>query len=204
MANMEVLIAILTSAVVASIVSFLLRYIFEGRQEHRYEKEIANLKHNHDIQIERIKSDAAIHVDMQREITERRLKSYPHIVELVYRTRNMARELSSINHVSALSDEFRARTNELEDCLYQFRIDLERDNLFAPIHAYKNLLKSFGLTVRDITLQQPQDVDSDQRRMTIERLLSLYDNIESAHVPIIERLSHSASTPELAQSPHGE
>lgn len=195
MANAEIIITILPSTVVASVVSFLMRFIFESRQEHRFEKELANLKHNYEIQLERIKSEMAVGADIQHEITERRLESYPRIVELIYRTRNMARELVSMNYASTLSDEFRARTNELEDCLYRFRIDLERDNIFAPVHAYKNLLKTFDLTVKDRALQWAQSVDQDQARITTEQLQSLYVSIESAHKPIIELLSSSAANP---------
>jgi hypothetical protein len=191
MTTSEIVTVILTSAVISSVVAFLLNYFFESRQQHRFEKEIADLEHNYAIQLEKLKTEMVIGADIQHEITERRLSSYPKLVELVYRTRNMARELVGANHPPAFAEELEARSSELEDCLYRFRIDLERDGTFGPIHAYKNLLKTFNLALKDAMFYQSRDAEQDKIQQGVEQLESTYRGIEALHKSIIDKLSES-------------
>jgi len=189
MNSTEIITIILTSALISTLIAFLLRYIFESKQQHRFEIELQKLKHNYEIQLENIKGKIAINADIQHKITERKLESYPRLVELVYRTRNMARELASVGYNSTLAEEFQSRARELEDCLYTFRIDLERDGIFAPIHAYKNSLKNFNLVLREMEFFQSRDAEQEKIQETVQELQALYSEVEDAHKPIIGKLS---------------
>lgn len=192
MTNSEIVTLLLTSTVVSGLVAFLLNYFFESRQQHRFERGIADLEHNYAIQLEELKAEMVIGADLQHELTERRLSSYPKLVELVYRTRNMARELVDVNLNPVFVEELEARSIELEDCLYKFRIDLERDHIFGPIHAYKNLLKNFNLALKDMMLYQSRDTLEDEVQQVAKQLKSTYNSIETLHNSIINKLSESA------------
>lgn len=192
MSSSEIVTAILTSAVISGLMSFILNYFFESRQQHRFEREVENLRHSYAVQLEKLKAEMTIGADVQHEITERRLKSYPHLVELVYRTRNMARELVNANFPPAFAEELQMRTGELEDCLYRSRIDLERDGVFEPIHAYKNLLKTFNLAIKDAVFQESRKEEGQTGQGT-EQLQSIYASVETLHKSIIDQLSSSTT-----------
>lgn len=185
----EIVTIIFTSAIIASMVSFLLKYIFENKQKHRFEAEIEKIKHLNDIEVEKLKEVLALDANIQHKIGERRLDSYPRLVELVYRTRNMAKELTSPTYSPTLVEEFRERSKETEDCLYKFRIDLERDNIFIPMHVYKNLLKNFDLTLREIEILKCQENAQDIVQKAMKGRNDIYDEIEIRHKLIIENLS---------------
>lgn len=192
MSSSEIVTAILTSAVISGLMSFILNYFFESRQQHRFEREVENLRHSYAVQLEKLKAEMTIGADVQHEITERRLKSYPHLVELVYRTRNMARELVNANFPPAFAEELQMWTRELEDCLYRSRIDLERDGVFEPIHAYKNLLKTFNLAIKDAVFQESRKEEGQTGQGT-EQLQSIYASVETLHKSIIDQLSSSTT-----------
>lgn len=195
MISAELAIAILTSTVISALLTFLLNYIFENRQKHRYEKELTALQHSYEMQLEKLKSQMAIGIDAQHEIIERRLESYPKLTEIVYRTRNMARDIAECNFSSALVEELQVRTRELEDCLYKFRIDLERDGIFGPVHAYKNVLKAFNLAVQDAVFYGSQADDEERAQQTVAQVSSLYANLETLHKPIIGKLTNTTLPP---------
>jgi hypothetical protein len=107
----------------------------------------------------------------------------------------MSRELVSVNRSPAFVEELAARTRELENSLYRFRIDLERDGTFGLIHTYKNLLKAFNMILKDIVFCQSKNCEPEEIHGEIEKLRATYDNIEALHKTIIGKLSASTDTP---------
>ncbi len=196
MSALDVITTILTSALVSSIVAFLLRIIFENRQQHLFTMDIERLKHVYEMQLEQLKADMTLNVDIQRGLLERRLATYPKLAELIYRARNICREVANSGTNPVLADEFQARVRELEDLLYASRIDLERDGLFARAHGYKNLLKAFGRAINDISILQSQAIDPHDVERMKEELLSTYRRIEVAHRSLIDDISAKVSTTE--------
>jgi hypothetical protein len=80
----NILSAIVTSAIVSGIAAFVLKTYLKSRIEHSYNVELAK-------QISVLLGTHARH----RDVAARRMQGYPAIVELVYRTRNMARDLAA-------------------------------------------------------------------------------------------------------------
>jgi len=189
----EIIATILTSALVSSIVAFLLRFAFENKQQHRFTMEIERLKHTYETQLEQLKAEMALNGDIQRGIVERRLENYPKLVELIYRARNMCREITNSDINPVLADEFQARAQELENMLYATRIDLERDGLFARLHGYKNLLKTFSRAIDDVGILRSQVAEPSRVGRIREELHSIYRRIEASHKSLIEDISASAS-----------
>lgn len=172
---------VLTSAGVSGLVTFLLKTYFKAKIENSYK-----------IELEKIKSDLSIRLSEERDLAARRIQGYPLLVELVYRTRNMARDLSitfSSTQMS-LAEEFTTRACELEENLYQFRRDLEKDGLFANVHMYKNATKNFNMKLSDIRyfIDNNQTESAEHEKNALK---DMYSKIEGLHLVVIHELSGS-------------
>jgi hypothetical protein len=188
----QVLTTILTSALISSVVTFLLKIIFESRQKHRFDIELEKLKYEYELQLERLKSEMGVNTSIKQVVIERRLQNYPKLVELIYRTRNMSREIATTGVNPILLTEFQARSGEIEKLLYQSRIDLERDRIFAEVHGYKTLLKTLGRAAEDISFLKSQDDATGKFDEAVLQLRNLYDKIESSHRHLIDKVSAKA------------
>lgn len=165
MTTTEILTILLTSSLVSSAVTFLLRYFFERKQEHLlsetiekikhdYEMQVEDLKHQHDITIEKLKAELLFNTSVKQMIEERKISNYPKLVELIYRIRNIAREFTLDELPSVSIDELRDKIEEFNDLLYQYRSDLERDGVFSQAHSFKNVVNAFILQLRDIQFKK--------------------------------------------------
>lgn len=136
-----IITAALTSTVVSGIIVFSVQTIIKTRIEHHYQREL-----------EEIKSHLSVETNLEQLLANRRNEAYPIIVELIYKTRNMARDIITLMNFKSKSflDEFSFKVGELENLLYKYRIDLERDKCFIEIHQYKNLLLNLNLKISDI------------------------------------------------------
>jgi hypothetical protein len=185
----SIIAALLTSTIVSAVVSFVLKTWFEARLKHHFELELEKLRHSYEVELEKLKTQLMIMAETAHELTERRLTAYPQIVELIYRVRNIAREIvAPTDTPPVLVDEFAARTGELENSLYVYRMDLERDGIFLPIHTFKNKAKAFNRLLEDRDHYQSREEQDEVSRISTE-LRSLYAEIERQHKPVIESLS---------------
>jgi hypothetical protein len=133
---MDTLVAVST-ALISALTSAAVTLVFQSYLAKKIEHQLAR-------ELEKYKSELDVRVAAEKGLVNRRLDGYPKIVELAYRTRNMARDLVGLAPPSqALLDELRARARELEDCVYRFRIDLEADHVFVAVHRHKNLILEF-------------------------------------------------------------
>jgi hypothetical protein len=190
----DVITTLLTSTAVSAIVSFVLKTFFETRLKHHFEKELENLRQTHTLELEKIKSSLTIVTDAAHQLLERRLTTYPRLVELVYRTRNLAREIvNAIQPMSTLSDEFAARTRELEEQLYASRMDLERDGVFGFVHSYKNTIVSFHRLDRDLRHFLDKG-DTEEANKVLAEMKELYSQIESEYKTAVNSLSSLSIT----------
>lgn len=173
------LTTVLTSTVVTGLIIFLLKSYFKTRIEHHFQ-----------IELEKYKSELIMRLNLEHDISSRRLEAYPKIVELIYRTRNMARDLESntLQMSPSLVEEFAARAKELAECLYKFRIDLERDEMFSDIHRYKNTLRNFNWRISDIRFFLEHG-EEEKANLTGRELSSIFKDIEEHHKKIIHDLS---------------
>lgn len=170
---MDALLATLTSATVAAIVSLIFQGYFARRLEHRFAVKLAE-----------VNAKLAVQSQISGAIAGRKLTAYPKFVELCYRLRNMARDLASANPSAALVEEFLSRTSELEDNLYAARVDLEADSLFETVHDFKNDSNAF---IRAIQLQD----DLNMRALATK----LYASIDGGYQEIVRRCSDGIGKP---------
>ena len=142
-------------------------------------------------ELEAYKAEIGLRAYTEHEIATRRLEAYPKIVELCYRTRNMARDL--VNPASAspsLLAEMVDRARELEDALFKFRIDLEGDGKFAAAHQYKNLVRQFA------RIATSPELDVTSRGILAE----LYAEIDKSYPSIVSALSQASFMPKPPNS----
>jgi cellulose biosynthesis protein BcsQ len=190
----DLIASLLTSTVVSTLVSFVLKSWFENQLKHHFEIELEKVRHTYEIELEKLKAQLTVTTQTAHEITERRLNAYPLLGELIYRVRNLAREIvGSLETPHVLITEFSGRTNELEDNLYKFRIDLERDKVFIPIHMYKNVAKSFKRLLEDRDHYSNLGKTTEAENISKD-LLDLYNEIEREHKTIIDNLSRIVPT----------
>jgi len=175
-----IITSVLTSSVVTGILVFSLKSVIKSKIEHYYKKEL-----------EKIKSDLNIHVNQEQVLINRRNEAYPTIVELVYKTRNMAREIVTLMNFKSRTfmDEFALKVHELEESLYKYRIDLERDNCFDETHKYKNSLLNLNMKISDITFFIEHNAD-DKVISHKKELEEEYKIIDKLYQELIETLSN--------------
>jgi hypothetical protein len=186
----ELLLTVATSTIVSGLVTFLLKTYFKVRIEATYNR-----------QLEKYKSDLLIAVKEQHERIVRRQEGYPKLVEIVYRIRNMARDLESSLLPSSYSlvGELNTRVKELEDSLFKYRIDLERDSLFVGVHEFKNICKNFCWKVGDVKYFLEHQEEERAQHLRSE-LKELYRSIEENHSAVIHDLSKLRDETKLVDS----
>jgi len=162
--------AVLTSVGVSAAVTFLIQTYFSKRLEHNFAR-----------RLEAYKAELAIQIQSEHGIVTRRLEAYPKIVELCYRTRNMARDLTAPPYSNALVQEMQARARELEDYVFRFRIDLEADGVFVIVHRHKNLALNFARMITEIIANNVSDATVN--------LNDLYSTLEDSYQQVVGRLS---------------
>ena len=193
----SILTILISSSILSSLITFILQKIFESGLKHHFEKELEeqrhtynrmleDLRHSYEMELEIVRTKLSIGANTANELTERRLTLYPKIVELVYRSRNISKYATNEhNYKIVVSDEMATKAKELEDELYRCRMDLERDNVFVPIHTYKNALKTFIQLYDEYGYCQ----GNDGRHDLYERINELYKEIEILYKSIIKIIS---------------
>lgn len=186
----------LVSAGISSVMTLIVKEFVQSAIQKKMQVEIENLKASHNIEMERLRSELAMAANVEREVVSRRLQAYPRMVSLIYRTRNISRDLArhlSINNIS-LVDEIRSRAKELEDALYEFRLDLERDRIFIEIHGYKNEVLNFGLKAFDAKYFMERG-DNERAGKLHQEMAGLFDVLDKSHYKCVEKLSLAESRP---------
>jgi hypothetical protein len=189
----SILATVGTSAAVSGLVSFALKTYFKTRLEATYKQ-----------QLEKYKADLLIRICEEQERSSRRQEEYAKLVELVYRIRNMARDLVPFLTPGSFSllEELSTRTGELEESLYKYRIDLERDGVFINVHAYKNICLTLCRKLGDMKYFIEHQ-EEERARGVQSDLKELYDMIEGRHGEIVHELSEWRETPASNESKAG-
>jgi hypothetical protein len=188
------------SATVSGAIAFTFKTFLKAAIENRYSQELEALKKQHTLEIERLKADLAVKTNTEREVTERRFLAYPKLVSLVYRMRNMCRDIAG--HLSegnlSLVEELASRVKDLEEALYDFRFDLERDRIFDDIHAFKNRVIGFNIRAADAKyfIEEREHL---RAQAACKELGGIFDEIEARHRHVIESLTdHVPSEPKVS------
>lgn len=187
----DIIVSLLTSTIVMGFAVLAVKAWLEGRVKHEFDVQLENQRQEHKADLERLKAELKIGTDAANHISDRRLAIYPSVVEVVYRIRNLARGVIETDQASdALADELAARMRELEDAVFKYRIDFERDGVFVEIHSYKNRTKIFCRTVDDLRYSHRQGTPAQTAEL-MKLLRDLYSEIDVQHKPMLELLAQS-------------
>jgi hypothetical protein len=176
----NIIISFLTSATVTTALAFVFKTILKSKIDYYFQTNL-----------EKYKSQLDIIVDTEQKKSARRMEAYPLLVEQIYRARNIARDLAthfSLRNIS-LFEEFNFREKQLEEYLYKYRLDLERDNLFSDVHSYKNLLLTFSMKLSDTKYYIEQQAEEEKFIKNKDELTELYKTIDKKYSPITHKLS---------------
>ena len=175
-----IITSVITSSIVSGVIVFSLRTLIKGRIDHYFKTEL-----------EKLKTQLNIFTNQEQVISNRRNDAYPHLVELVYKTRNMTREIITYMNFKGrtLLDEFSMKVKELEEALYKYRIDLERDQCFDNIHKYKNSLLNFNMKISEIIFFLEHDAE-EKAIIRKKELEEDYKTIDVQHSELIKVLSN--------------
>ena len=172
MTIIDIITTVTTSSLVASVVTFLLKQYFDRRLEFHFNSKL-----------EELKADLAAQNDLTHELSARRLELYPRIVELIYRLRNLLREVCQSEHISTeRSLSFIRCTKEFIEQIYMARLDLERDNVFRPLHDYKEkVVRAENFLLDWIYLNSEKPSSSTDHEETVAQLHHVYELVEHQH-----------------------
>jgi L-cystine uptake protein TcyP (sodium:dicarboxylate symporter family) len=169
-----------TSSLVASLVTFFLKQAFDRQLEYHF-----------NTRLEQLKAELATQSELKQKFTDRRLELYPKIVESIYRTRNLLREICQNNSASIDQNLIFVRlAKDYAELIYQARLDLERDNLFNAVHSLKDqIVIAENLSLDLIHLMTQKHVDAGKINKTSVQLKNVYSHIERQHRKTINRLT---------------
>jgi hypothetical protein len=198
------------SAAVSGFVVFAARTWFKVAIENRYHADLENLRNKHALEMELLKAELASRTSLQSDAAQRRDVAYRRLAELIYRTRNMCRDISaqfprlSVSLLAELQD----RLGQLTELLYLHRLDLQEGGLFHEVHQYKTAGATFARRTADLEFLRlnpasatgESDCDigdlyrdvEKQYETCIATLASCAATVPGAHLPVVER-----QTPEL-------
>lgn len=158
--------ALLTSALTAAAVALIARRLVEGAIAHQFRlRELAT------------QSELGDRSSARSALFGKELAVYPEMLELVYRSRNAARECSSetTRRREAL-DQFSGCKFHLTENLYTYSLFLP-DDMFRSVHRFKTELQEFGVLLDELTRSAYVDdspVDESVRLMAARQIAQRY------------------------------
>ena len=202
-------------AILAAVVSGGVATVFEvlvgARTKHNFDKQLQKMQYMHETELERLRAALGIDTEEQREVRARRYSLYPHIIEIAYRARNLARDeykvVSSGNIATndlERNPELLSLSKNLRDELFANRLDLTRDSVFESIHSYVRALMEFAqiiddyLQLADRSSKEAESVHiqiDDSLDNTAGELFELFDKVLEGFTQSFVGSSHEQSVP---------
>jgi exonuclease VII large subunit len=180
-----ILTSALTSAVVSAIIAAYLKYNFD--------RKLLQLTHRNQLELQETAQNLRIAYETLAEREKQRRDSLPKVAEQVYRVRNSAKAVGNVedgidrDRVDKLQDEI----EKLEAVLYEQRLLLGLENMFALVQTFKNEAIEFVALAADITLTQDRDRTPD---ITAE-FASSYEEIDRRYVEIVNTIASRLGPP---------
>jgi hypothetical protein len=170
--------------------SFIIKIILEKKINNHFNLEIERIRHEYEMEMEKLRNIMLLEDFTRKGLQERRFILYPKMIELIYRSRNMVREISDSKEPSPmLIEELIARQNELEENLFHYRMDLEKDHFFESIHKYKNNIKIIITFIKEINYYKSEK-NQEKINELQDKIKTFYKIIDIQYNEIIKDLSN--------------
>lgn len=164
------------SSTIASLLTYFLKQYFDRRLEFHFDKKL-----------ELLKAELTLQAELTQQFSTRRLDIYPRIAELVYRLRNNLRDICEeelLPMTKAL--DFIHNTDEYIEEIYHSRLDLERDQIFLILHAYKNEVISAKNVLLDWMIVTADGIEINDYYYHLQQK---YQQIDRRHKKVISQLT---------------
>jgi hypothetical protein len=170
---MDSLPALLSSAGVAAVVSAVLTYLFKPLLEAKLQRSLST-------QLEATRAEYAQEHEYVKELIKNNSELYPGLVESVYRSRNIARELytRAPKYDPVLRAELGNLALAVTEGLFRSRVFLPRQ-VFEAIHDFKRRLQQFVFDYDLLTQGTSNKAVSDSLRECTDELDRLYEEVVS-------------------------
>ncbi|WP_128755376.1 hypothetical protein [Aquimarina sediminis] len=191
---------ILTSTVLASIVTFVLTVIFGQRQKYKYDKKIKEIERDHHLEIERSKNDFEkklektkqefqLRLEAQKEEHERKMEvlkriesvrydSFEIVAETCYRAKNLSRAISKGRSEDNAIERLSQLKGNIENLLFKGGVHLKKGEIFKEVHAYKNLLEIYIIQIHKNLNKDMHDSDEKDVEKIYNRIENLFNKID--------------------------
>jgi hypothetical protein len=178
------------SIISSGIIGLAVKIYLEAAIKQRFNTQNALLQQKLLAETEKLKVNLALKQESQHEMNKRRFEAYPLLVQHVYKTRNAAREAvdGSVQVSKAMTDDFYSSIRALEDCLYGYRLDLERDHTFTCVHTFKNAAKLFGLDLGDLSYHLSR-AETEKVKAIRLKMSEAYRPLDKLYFDVVERLA---------------
>ncbi len=167
------LVDMLSSAGIAAVVSAALTYLFKPLLEARLQRALS-------AKVEALRAAYVSEHEYLKELIKHNADLYPNLIESVYRSRNIARELQARApaHDPVLRAELGTHALALVEGLYRARLFLAPE-LFEPLHQFKRTLEQFVFDYDLATGSSPSHGVESALRDAQKRLDELYQEAVS-------------------------
>lgn len=181
----DTIIQLVINGGLLSIIAYLIKKYFDKKMDNLFALKVEEIKHSYSIELENIKSKLASNVAATSKIIEKRIESYQELGSVIYKCRNLLRDIISENEREEIIESYHQyceQTNKLKELLFNLRIVLS-ENSFDTIHEYKNISVKYSLAL-DLELINKDDISKDRINNLIN--YSQYDLIHKKCLSIIK------------------
>lgn len=158
----SIIASLVGSGILTSVVAYFLKKSFDRTIDLKYEQLLDKYKQELQEQTRR-----------HGELFDQQSKAFQKLLALVYRLRNIARDLSrfaTIDEVKRLIEEHHKYTQELQNELFEFRAILP-ESVFETIHSVKNRSSTLDslLQARNFKSKKQTNIDTEEFVDTVKR-----------------------------------
>jgi hypothetical protein len=141
------------------------------------------------VDLEKLKTELTLHLEATRSLLERRLAVYPQMTALAYQVRNLARGIA-YSRVSTLMDpgDLPRAVLELEKTLYVNVFYLMQDEMFEPVHEFKNSAISFVQLVDDFRRSSNDEFPIEVKQV-YNQVQERYRTLDQQYQLVVQKFS---------------
>jgi hypothetical protein len=154
----DIIITIGTSSAVTGIATLFFKTSVTESIKSHFTIKMEELKFQNQLKLEMLKNEIEISSERTRQQSDETKKVFTSVIELAYRIRNTARELSKDCSSQQKISQLYMHIHGIEESLYANRLMLEKIHYFLEFHSFKNKCLYFADMV-DAKLNENDDRD---------------------------------------------
>jgi hypothetical protein len=176
----QIAVSLASSGIIAVATVFVVKKLFDRSVDHLFQQREAEFK---------------VNVDAKKEATSamfsKELMVYPEVMEVVYRSRNAARDfIIEKKNDPKIITEFNAVSIHLTDNLYKYKVFFPKD-IFDKLHAYKRLALDIVVLINEKTKPLSERTQEKLVDDLVERQLGeRYEKLDKLYNELSEEITN--------------